>query len=109
MEQFQIKGKKMIIRVPRELDHHTAEPIRTEADDLMIHRQIDQIEFDFRDTEFMDSSGIGVMMGRYQNIHVLGGTVCASHVNERIFRVLQLSGITKVIEIKKEINWSKGV
>ena len=50
----------------------------------------------------MDSSGIGMIMGRYKNIRFMGGTVIATHVSERIRRILTMSGIYKVIDIYEE-------
>lgn len=108
MEQFQIRQKSLVIRMPKELDHHSAEQIRREADRLITEKNINQVEFDFRNTDFMDSSGIGVIMGRYQNIRLLGGTVVATHVSDRIFKVLQLAGVTKVIGIDRERFWNQG-
>ncbi len=107
MEQFQIRNKKLVIRMPAELDHYIAETIREEADRVIREENINEIEFDFRNTDFMDSSGIGVIMGRYQNIRLLGGSVKATHVNERVHKILYLSGITKVIEIEREKNWNQ--
>lgn len=108
MEQFQVKRKTLVIRMPQELDHHSAEQIRSEADRMIAEENINQVEFDFRDTDFMDSSGIGVIMGRYQNMRLLGGSVEATHVNDRIFKVLQLAGVTKVIGIERERFWNQG-
>ena len=108
MEQFQIRQKVLTIRMPRELDHHSAQEIRQEADRLIAEKNINQIEFNFRNTEFMDSSGIGVIMGRYQNIRLLGGIVTATHVSDRIYKVLQLAGVTKVIGIDRERFWNQG-
>ena len=50
----------------------------------------------------MDSSGIGVMMGRYRNISLLGGKVKAIHVGEQVEKILRISGIYKVIAIEPE-------
>lgn len=107
MEVFQIVHKTLRIRVPQELDHHSAEDIRFQADRYITQKNINRVEFDFRDTEFMDSSGIGLIMGRYQNIRLLGGAVLATHVNERIYKILQLAGLTKVIDIEKEHLWNQ--
>ena len=107
MEQFQVKQKTLIIRMPRELDHHTAEQIRRKADRMIASENISWVEFDFRETDFMDSSGIGVIMGRYQNVRLLGGGVAATHVNDRIYRVLQLAGLTRLIEVRREKCWNR--
>lgn len=107
MEVFQVMNKTLKIRLPREVDHHSAEEIRYQADRYIMQKNINRVEFDFRDTEFMDSSGIGLMMGRYQNIRLLGGSVAAIHVKDRIFKILRLAGITKVIQIEREHFWNQ--
>ena len=61
MEQFQVKGRTLVIRMPKELDHHTTGQIPGIADRMIGEKNIQRIEFDFRDTGFMDSSGIGVI------------------------------------------------
>lgn len=98
-EFFKIKGTNLTILVPQELDHHNAEIIRRKADRLLQTRNIRSLTFDFKKTHFMDSSGIGMIMGRYKNIRFTGGTVIAIHTNERIRRILTLSGVYKVIDI----------
>ena len=98
-KNFQIKGTELTISVPGELDHHNAQEIKDEADHLLETRNIRTIVFDFEKTSFMDSSGIGMIMGRYKNIRFTGGTVIAVRVNERIRRILTLSGVYKYIAI----------
>lgn len=100
MESFlDIKGTDLYIHVPAELDHHQAEIIRKSSDQIIQNRNIRRIIFDFRKTNFMDSSGIGMIMGRYKNMRFMGGTVIAIHANERVRRILTLSGVYKVIDI----------
>ena len=102
MEQFQEKGRTLVIRMPKELDHHTTGQIPGIADRMIGEKNIQRIEFDFRDTGFMDSSGIGVIMGRYRKIYMLGGEVCAVHTSERIRKILTMSGVTKIMQIYEE-------
>mgnify|MGYP005792494587 FL=1 len=101
-ETMEVKGNTLTIRVPEELDHCSAEEIRLESDRLLIRNQIRQIVFDFSRTGFMDSSAIGMNMGKYRNIHLLGGTVKAVHVGGQVGRILRISGIHKVIQIEKD-------
>ena len=96
---FEVKGTDLRILLPEEVDHFNAERIRKEADRILQSRNIRRIVFDFSRTQFMDSSGIGVIMGRYKNMRFMGGTVIAVHVNERIRRILTLSGVYKVLDI----------
>lgn len=95
------KGTLLIIRVPEELDHHTADEIREQADSLLKRENIQRLVFDFAGTVFCDSSGIGMIMGRYKIMRALGGQVEAVHVNEAVHRILQISGVTKLISIKR--------
>ena len=100
MEQyFKVAGTDLFICLPEEVDHFNSEKIRREADRILQSRNIRRIIFDFSRTQFMDSSGIGVIMGRYKNMRFMGGTVTAVHVNERIRRILTLSGVYKVLDI----------
>lgn len=100
MEDFlKVQGTDLVIMVPAELDHHNAERIKKGCDQMIRNRNIRRIVFDFRKTSFMDSSGIGVIMGRYKNMRFMGGTVIAIQVNERIRKILTLSGIYKMIDI----------
>lgn len=99
---FKVSGTDLTILVPPELDHHNAEKIKRSSDRLVQNRNIRRIVFDFRNTNFMDSSGIGVIMGRYKNMRFMGGAVIAVHVNERIHRILTISGVYKVIDIYED-------
>ena len=100
--KYQVQENCLTVFLPRELDHHNAEEIRKESDHLIEHNHIRYVIFDFAETNFMDSSGIGMIMGRYKNIRFMGGTVIATHVSERIRRILTMSGIYKVIDIYEE-------
>lgn len=99
---FRVTGTNLLIHVPPELDHYHAEQIKRGADRLIAGRNIRRVIFDFKKTTFMDSSGIGVIMGRYKNIRFMGGEVAAVHVNEQIKRILALSGICKLIDIYED-------
>ena len=76
--------------------------ITKESDHLIEHNHIRYVIFDFADTKFCDSSGIGVIMGRYRKIYMLGGEVCAVHTSERIRKILTMSGVTKIMQIYEE-------
>ena len=96
----EVTGKRMVIHVPKELDHHTALPIRQQSEEILQYRKIAEIEMDFSQTEFMDSSGIGMLMGRYRQISHMGGQMYAVHVGERVRKILDLAGISQVVEIR---------
>lgn len=99
---FQIEGETLRIMVPKDLDHHNCISIREMADSIMMQENVKEILFDFQNTEFMDSSGIGVIVGRYKNMKCLGGTVAAIHVNQRIKKIFLLSGLSKMIKVYEQ-------
>ena len=68
--KYQVQENCLTIFLPGELDHHNAEEIRKESDHLIEHNHIRYVIFDFADTKFCDSSGIGVIMGRYRKIYM---------------------------------------
>ena len=69
---------------------------------IQLSKKIKYVIFDFKDTEFMDSSGIGAIMGRYRMIQLINGEVWAVHTNARIKKILTLSGMTKIMQIYEE-------
>ena len=100
--QYQVEENCLTIFLPKEVDHHNAELIKREADKIIVGRHIKYVIFDFRGTEFMDSSGIGVIMGRYRQVYLLGGEVWAIHASERMKQILNMSGVTKIMQIFEE-------
>ena len=100
MEQiFEIERTTLTIHLPAEVDHHNAERLKQGADRIIQNKAIRCVIFDFGNTEFMDSSGIGMSMGRYKTVRFMGGNVIAVRVSERIRRILTLSGIYKIMDI----------
>ena len=100
--KYQVQENCLTIYLPTELDHHNAESIKTESDYLIDRNHIRYVIFDFAETAFCDSSGIGVLMGRYKKVYMIGGEVCAVHTNERVKKILTMSGVTKIIQIYEE-------
>lgn len=94
---FDFFDETMIITTDKELDQHNADTIRGYADKYIYSGKVKNIIFDFEDTEFMDSSGIGVIMGRYKIVNGLGGKVYVVNVNSAVNRILELSGLYKII------------
>ena len=100
--QYEIQENCLTIFLPPEVDHHSAEEIKRESDKLIKDKHIKYVIFDFGGTNFMDSSGIGVIMGRYKIIRLVGGEVWAVHANARIKKILTMSGMTKIMQIYEE-------
>ena len=101
-EDFQVIDNCLMVRLPEEIDHHEASMIGERTDRFLMRDDVQNVVFDFEDTRFMDSSGIGVIMGRYRMVHLLGGEVWAANANERMKKILVMSGVTKIIQIYEE-------
>ena len=69
---YQEEDKLLIFKITEEIDHHMVEKIRRKAD-YEIERHIPRkVIFDFNNVSFMDSAGIGLVLGRYRNVSMLG-------------------------------------
>ncbi len=100
--EYQVEEDFLTILLPQELDHYQAEELRKRADEIIEKRQIKHIILDFANTVFMDSSGIGAIMGRYRLIALFGGEMWAVHTSERIRKILRMSGVTRILQIYEE-------
>ncbi len=79
-----------------DIDHHTAKEMREEID-AAIHRiQAKSLTLDFSGVEFMDSSGIGLVMGRYKLINSYGGSLNIINASERIKKMMYMAGMDKL-------------
>ena len=92
----EIQEDILVIHVSQELDHHIANSIRETADACIVQNKIRNIIFDFTGTVFMDSSGIGVIMGRYKLIRDYGGKIVVLHAGRNIQKILLYSGLNKI-------------
>ena len=95
------EGKELIIKLKEEIDHHSSEKIRKRVDyEIQVHIP-KKIIFDFEHVTFMDSSGIGMLIGRYKLVSMLGGKTAIINVSAPIKKVLEMSGILKIISIEE--------
>lgn len=100
---FEVKGETLIIDLPEELDHHVAGIIREKTDSLFTGKKIRNVIFNYENTHFMDSSGIGLVMGRYREVRYLKGDVYIVGVHDKIARILEISGLYRVARKQEDI------
>ena len=100
--KFEMQEGRLKVCVPRELDHHLATQLKEEADLLIDAYHVKKLVFDFSNTEFMDSSGIGVLIGRSRNIAFAGGEVVATNLSPRVEQIFRLSGLHTIIQVENE-------
>ena len=99
LEEFKIIDNYLMIRLPDEIDHHKSVDISKKADRYILSKKVGNVVFDFERTTFMDSSGIGIILGRYKKISCFGGKVYAVNADSRIRRILLMSGLQNIVEI----------
>ena len=86
-----------------EIDHHSALPIRLEIDDRIECCRPKLTILDFSDVTFMDSSGIGLVMGRYKLLSEFGGTLDVVGLSSNSYKVMRLAGLDRIANIKKGV------
>lgn len=91
--EIKTKGRTMTALIDGEIDHHTAKDIREKIDMEAGRVNPSTLELDFGGVKFMDSSGIGLVIGRYKMISLIGGTLKVINVPANISRVMKLSGL----------------
>lgn len=100
MENFSLerKGANLVLHISEELDHHAAAQISKTTDVLIEKGNVKNVVFDFSGMTFMDSSGIGMVMGRYRKMHFFGGNVFVTGVEAGVDRIFSMSGLYKIIQ-----------
>lgn len=96
---FYEKNRNVLtVRISGELDHSEATRIRSEVDELISSSNVKKLIFDLRDLEFMDSSGIGLIIGRYKLMAQRGGGVAVTGSGMHIDRIFEMAGLYQIIE-----------
>lgn len=101
--EFIQKDKLLVIKLTEEIDHHTTEKIRRKIDNEITRYMPRKVLFDFNEVSFMDSAGIGLIIGRYKVAKLFGGEVEIANARPSVKKVLEMSGITRIIKINNEI------
>ena len=91
------KGTTLIVKIMEDMDHHSAQYLRQKIDFEIVKSTVKNIIFDFSNVNFMDSSGIGVVVGRYKNIQKLNGRAAIVNANPKIMQIFEMSGVLKII------------
>ncbi|MEL7609983.1 MAG: anti-sigma factor antagonist [Bacillota bacterium] len=92
------KEQTLIVALSGELDHHSAEIIRAQIDALLIDPGIRELILDMKNVTFMDSSGLGVILGRYRKMAERGGNVGIRNASASVDRVLRMSGLYSLVQ-----------
>ena len=97
---MEIKGDVLCIRLEGELDHHTAEQLKERATAAMESKVIKHLVLNLESLTFMDSSGLGVILGRYKQIKQQKGKMVVCAISPSIKRLFEISGLFKIIQLE---------
>jgi stage II sporulation protein AA (anti-sigma F factor antagonist) len=94
----QRKGPVLIAKVTGELDHHSAKQFVKEMDKQLSDDTVRELQLDFKGLTFMDSSGIGALLGRYKKLAGKKGKLTVKNMNRTVGRIFEMSGLSTVIK-----------
>ena len=99
---FLERDKTLLVEITEEIDHHAAEKLRRTIDEDITRYMPRKVIFDFDKVSFMDSAGIGMIIGRYKMVNMIGGTTQMKNVKTSIRKIFEMSGVAKIIPIVDE-------
>ena len=99
--EFNELDKLLYIQITEEIDHHTTEKLRRKMDYEITRFMPRKVVFDFSKVTFMDSAGIGLLIGRYKLAKMLGGSTKIINTSQSIKKVLEMSGIVRIIPVEE--------
>jgi len=97
--EFVKEDKLLLVKITEEIDHHTTEKIRRIVDNEITRYMPRKVVFDFNKVSFMDSAGIGMIIGRYKTANMVGGVVEMVNVKPSIKKIFEMSGVSKIIPV----------
>ena len=90
---------KLYVRVSGEMDHHAVKDTRREVDELIVRNRPETLLLDLSRIDFMDSSGLGFVLGRLRKMNELKGTVTVVNPARRVEEMLRMAGAEKLVRI----------
>ena len=99
--KFYEKDKLLVFRIADEIDDFSVQKIRRRADYEIERYMPKKVIFDFNSVTFMDSAGIGLIIGRYKFAKMLGGTVELANLTSSVKKIFEMSGLLRLIPVTK--------
>lgn len=99
--RLDVKENVVTAYLSGEIDHHTAKKIRDEIDNAVEVNKPSTLVLDFGEVGFMDSSGIGLVMGRFKTMQAVGGKIVVQNPSLHIKKVMRLAGLDRIANIQE--------
>ena len=92
------RGETLTVSLEGELDHHSAQSVRGELEALIANSHVKRLVLDLSRLTFMESSGIGVVLGQYKTLAKRGGGVAVRNPNPHVDRIFAMSGLYQIVD-----------
>ena len=98
---YQHRGSALWVQLEGELDHHSAAVCRSQLDEVLAqHPEIRQIRINLCQLDFMDSSGIGVLIGRYKTIKERRGVMTLYGIKPAVAKIVEMAGLNQIMNVE---------
>lgn len=101
---YQKKDKRLIFEIDEDIDECVSQKIRRKLDNEIKRYMPEEVIFDFNKVSFMDSAGIGLIIGRYKLVDMLGGKVEVTNLTPQVRKIFEMSGMLKIIPERTKNN-----
>ncbi|SER14750.1 anti-anti-sigma regulatory factor, SpoIIAA [Gracilibacillus ureilyticus] len=102
LSEFIAMENVLIVRLDGELDHHSAAKLKIEWQEHIQKHQTKHVVLNLANLHFMDSSGLGVVLGRYKEIQQLGGEMVVCSISPTVKRLFDMSGLFKIVRLEQD-------
>ena len=104
--KFSCNSNALKAKIYGEIDHHNARHLREKIDTMLFAKKPKKLVLDFSSVTFMDSSGLGLIMGRYTTASAIGASIVIYRPSPRVKTILEMSGIERLIQIKGDDDYA---
>lgn len=98
---YEMRGEDMLVHIRGEIDHHSAVLVRTGIDEEIVSNRPKQVLLELSSVDFMDSSGLGLIMGRYALMKQFGGSLSVLDPSPAVVKIMKLAGMERMVPIKR--------
>ena len=99
--KYEKRGESLIVHVRGEIDHHSAVEVRTGIDERILNERAARVLLELSAVDFMDSSGLGLIMGRFALVKQYGGTLCVLDPSPAVLKMMRLAGMERMVNVLK--------
>ncbi len=96
---YEMRGEVLVVHVGGEIDHHSAVSVRTSIDAKIMEEQPKRVLLELSSVDFMDSSGLGLIMGRYALVKQYGGSFAVLDPSPAVLKIMKLAGMERMISV----------